>query len=96
MLENIKSAYAMTGKEDADRGDIVQTILLIAGFAIVTLAVVNWIGKAIMNKGADTAACIEGSSAYDGKTDDSADNCKKQNHASKNSFTNDSAYKSRY
>ena len=40
-FNNISDVYA-TGAQFDDRGDVVQTVLLIAGFAIVTLLVVNW------------------------------------------------------
>lgn len=57
-IENVRGAYG--ADVTADRGDIVQTILLIAGFAIVTVLAVNWLGGAILAKGVDTANCIDG------------------------------------
>lgn len=92
-IHNLKSVYEADA-EMTDRGDIVQTILLIAGFAIVTILAVNWIGTAILNKGADVAECIEGSNTYNSQS--SSDTCKKTNHAKKNSFKKDSGYKGRY
>lgn len=93
MLTKIRNAYALEASDNADRGDIVQTVLLIAGFAIVTILVVNWIGTAIMNKGADTANCIEGSNTYNASG--SSTNCATQNAAKTNSFKKDSGYTGR-
>lgn len=96
-LNNIKTAFnSDVESTESDRGDIVQTILIIAGFAVVVILVVNWIGSAITNKGADIAACIEGANTYNSAS--SAENCAEQNHASigDNSFTKDSGYTGRY
>jgi hypothetical protein len=92
-VKNIKSSYVAEGT-DQDRGDIVQTILLIAGFAIVTILAVNWIGTAILNKGADVATCIEGANSYNSGA--SNDNCKDVDHSKDHSFTKDDGYTSRY
>lgn len=92
-MENIKNAYA-DGKNDLDRGDAVQTVLIIAGFAIVCILLIQWIGTAILNKGADTATCIEGANTYDGKNSGKA--CKETNHSEDKSFKNDDGYKGRY
>lgn len=96
-ISNIKSAYSADADVNLDRGDIVQTILLIAGFAIVTILVVNWIGTAIMNKGADTAACIESLDTYaSGESTGALGECGEVDHAADNSFSEDDGYSSRY
>ena len=92
-FENIKSAF-VAEDEIKDRADIVQTMIIIAIFALAAIAISTWITSAAMNKGADIAACIEGSNTYG--TTSSTDYCKSQNHASSDSFKNDSEYKSRY
>jgi hypothetical protein len=92
-IQNIKATYA-DERSDTDRGDIVQTILLIAGFAIVAILVVTWIGTAVLNKGADVAECIEGANTYN--VDGSNTACQDANHAADNSFKNDSGYQGRY
>lgn len=40
---------------ELDSGDVVQAVLLIAGFVIITVLVVLWVGAAVMNKGSDAA-----------------------------------------
>lgn len=40
------------------RGDFVQTTIVVAGFAVVTIAVVGWIFTAIFGIASDTAQCI--------------------------------------
>lgn len=80
---------------ELDSGDVVQTVILIAGFVIVAVVVVVWLGTAIFNKGADAGACIEGASSYAGNNTSTAAACK-ANHASGNSFKSDATYDSRY
>lgn len=93
-IENIKSAYA-TDSNELDRGDIVQTILIIAGFAIVCILAINWIGTSILNKGADVAACIEGSNTYNSAS--SAEACEEGDaNTEGKEYFEDEGYKGRY
>lgn len=95
-IDNIRkclTSEAVTESE-RDRGDLVQTLIITAGFAIAALTLVNWFSTAILNKAADAATCIEGSNTY--KASDSADICANTDHAKDNSFKNDSAYKGRF
>lgn len=57
-INNIKGAFA--SDEAADRGSLVETVLLIAGFAVVAILVVTWIGNAIAGQAANVSACIAG------------------------------------
>lgn len=96
-MSNIRDAFATEIEDARDRGDLVQTIIITAGFAVAGFLLVNWISTALLNKGADIAGCVEGSSSYGTSGTASADNCQKQNHAAgEKSFTNDSGYKSRF
>jgi hypothetical protein len=95
---NIKSAFERNADEnELDRGNLVETILIIAGLAVVAILVINWIGTAIINKGADIAACIEGSNTFE-KAGASEKNCSDQNHAGEgdNSFTKSDGYTGRF
>lgn len=65
-LENIKGAFASS--ETADRGSLVETVLLIAGFAVVAILVVTWIGNAIAGQAANVAGCIAGANTQDSNT----------------------------
>lgn len=95
-INNVKATFASTEVSN-DRADLVQTVLLIAGFAVAALILVNWLSTAILNKAADAAECIEGSNTYGGKADESAKKCKAANHSNGDgSFTNDDSYKGRY
>ena len=93
MIHNIKAAYASAGESD-DRGDLVSTLIITAGFAIAAILFVNWISTAVTNKAADSAACIEGSNTYAAAS--SEETCKSSDHSKTNSFTKDSGYQSRY
>ena len=57
-ITNIKGAFASS--ESADRGSLVETVLLIAGFAVVAILVVTWIGNAVAGQSANVATCIAG------------------------------------
>lgn len=95
-ISNIKASFATDAAVDAerDRGDLVQTLLLVAGFAVATLLAVNWLSTSLLNKAADAASCIEGSNTY--KSDKGGDNCESVNHAEDNSFTEDKGYSGRF
>ena len=96
-IGNIKAAFAKNADtQDRDRGDLVQTIIITAGFAVAGFLLVNWISTALLNKGADIAQCIEGSNTYN--TAGASANCQSANHASKagKSFKSDSVYQGRF
>ncbi len=57
-ISNIKSAFA--SDENADRGSLVETVLIIAGFAVVAILVVTWIGGAIAGQASNVSKCIAG------------------------------------
>lgn len=78
-----------------DSGDVVQTVILIAGFVIVAILVVVWLGTAVLNKGVDAGKCIEGSNTYASSTTESAEACAGGTSSTK-SFENDEGYKNRY
>lgn len=60
-INNIKGAFA--SDEAADRGSLVETVLIIAGFAVVAILVVTWIGNAIAGQAANVSACIANANA---------------------------------
>lgn len=93
MIKNIKAVYA--GELDgADRGEMVSTLIITAGFAIAAILFVNWVSTAMTNKSADVAQCIEGSSTYASTT--TANSCENADHSKNNSFKNDKGYQGRY
>lgn len=93
-LKNIKDGYS-ADVEELDSADIVQTVLLIAGFALVVVVVVGFLGTSIINKGADVAECIEGANTFK-EGDAGYKACKDADHAKENSFKKDSNYTNRY
>lgn len=95
-INNVKASFASTEVSN-DRADLVQTVLLIAGFAVAALILVNWLSTAILNKAADAAECIEGSNTYGGSATESATKCKAANHSKGDgSFKKDDSYTGRY
>lgn len=96
MISALKNRVEARNVDGADRADIVQTVLLIAGFAVVAILVVGWVGTAILGKGADAANCIEGSSSYSGSSDAEAACEKGAGMDNEKSFKDDSGYQSRF
>jgi len=94
-VNNIKASFANTATADAnnDRADLVQTVLLIAGFAIAALVLVNWLSTAILNQASNAASCIEGSNTY-GKGN-AVEKCE-TGDSSNESYKKDSSYEGRY
>lgn len=80
-INNIKGAFA--SDENTDRGTLVETVLLIAGFAVVAILVVTWIGGAIAGQAANVAGCI--ASANQSNTADANTACSTDTHGVKNS-----------
>lgn len=79
-IKNIKGAFAA---EASDRGDLVQTVLIIAGFAVVAILVVTWIGNAIAGQAANVASCI--ANANHGGTVNLPSSCHSDTYNVKNS-----------
>ena len=98
MLSSLKDRIeARRHDGNLDSGDVVQTVILIAGFVIVAILVVVWLGTAVLNKGADAGKCIEGSNAYAGNNSTNAEACKGGTaNEGDNSFQKDSGYTQRY
>lgn len=96
MLKNIKNRIdARRHDGELDSGDIVQTVLLIAGFAIIAIIVVGWLGSAMLNKAADASACIEGANTYSSSgTDEQASACEEGDN-SVGSYKDNESYQSR-
>lgn len=94
-VNNIKASFASTAAADAnnDRADLVQTVLLIAGFAIAALVLVNWLSTAILNQASDAAKCIEDANTYTKAASSTA--CKTGDTTNK-SYKSDSSYTDRY
>lgn len=62
-ISNISDAFATD--ETADRGSLVETVLIIAGFSIVAILVVTWIGGAIAGQASNVSKCIAGANGQD-------------------------------
>lgn len=90
MIKNLKEAFNAS-EESADRGTLVETVLLVAGMAVIAILVVTWIGGAIAGAAADTAECITSSNTYasaDNAQAECADNDKSQKAKEKNEESN--------
>ena len=98
-FNNIESVIAASkAQEEQDRADLVQTIIIIAGFAIAAIAIVGWISTALFGIGADTARCITGVQTYGGSAQTTQTNCENQTQAKQadGKITGDAAYKGRF
>jgi len=83
-LNNIRAAFASDAL--ADQGSLVETVLLIAGFAVVAILVVSWIGSAISGQAANVSACIANANASTVSTTNST--CTADTHGVKNAVSN--------
>lgn len=57
LLKHLKAAQFKRKTED--KADVVQRVVLIAGFTVVAILLATWLGQASVNKGADAAMCTE-------------------------------------
>lgn len=57
-IDNIKSAFGEEAIVSEDRGDLVQTVILTAGFAIAGFAIVAAITGALNTKGGEITKTI--------------------------------------
>lgn len=80
-INNIQGAFA--SNDSADRGSLVETVLLIAGFAVVAILVVTWIGNSIAGQAANVSACIADANASD--SNDAQSTCVDDTYNVKNS-----------
>ena len=81
--------------EDKDRGDLVQMVIIIAGFAIAAIAIVGWITTALFGVGANSARCL--TTYGQGLMQNSNTRCY-EDHTWRSycAIENDKAYKSRF
>ena len=83
-INNITGAFA--SDEIADQGSLVETVLLIAGFAVCAILVVTWIGSAIAGQAANVSACIANANGQVASTLEST--CTNDNYNVKDSVSN--------
>lgn len=74
--EKFMSGFAkLKNRSEDDKGDLVQTIIIIAGFAVAAVVIIGALSSTLMHKGQATAECIAGSSAFQAGTA-AKENCK--------------------
>jgi hypothetical protein len=83
-INNVRGAFA--SNEAADQGSLVETVLIIAGFAVVAILVVTWIGNAIAGQAANVSACIAGANASEAS--ELEETCTEDTYDVKNSVDN--------
>ena len=69
-MSNFASKYTK------DSGDLVQTVIIVAGFAVASILLIAAVGSAVNNKGKAAASCISGAGNFVSGSN-AADNCKK-------------------
>lgn len=88
-VKNMKETF---GKDavvavEADRGDLVQTVLITAGFAVAAILVIAWISSTVAAKGSQISDCVGGAGNFasaNASADACADNEKGKTAADKN------------
>lgn len=67
--EKFMSAFSsLKNRSEDDKGDLVQTIIIIAGFAVAAVVIIGALSTTLMNKGEAAATCIAGSSTFQSGT----------------------------
>jgi hypothetical protein len=94
-IRNIRSSFADTEVREADRGDLVQTIVITALLAVAAILVIGWISTTVINKGADVVECIEGTSTYTQSKTTNASVCN-DDKTTKNKVTDDTEWTARF
>lgn len=79
MLSSINESFKagidkLKGRSEEDKGDLVQTIIIIAGFAVAAIVIIGGITSTLMNKGEAVAGCISGSNSFTAGSE-ARDNC---------------------
>lgn len=87
--EKFMSGFAkLKNRSEDDKGDLVQTIIIIAGFAVAAVVIVGALSTTLLNKGEAAAKCIAGSSTFQSGTE-AKDNCKTADDKAKNDSKTD-------
>lgn len=53
------------GRFDADKGDLVQTVIIVAAFAVAAIVIVGGISSVVISKGQAAAECINGATNFE-------------------------------
>lgn len=92
-VNNIKAAFDSSADEKTrDSGELVSTIIMIAGFAIMSLLAVNWLSTSVLNKAADVSACIEGANTSSTAAASASQLACKNGDTTLKSYTADAGY----
>lgn len=80
MLDRIHDGFMagiakIKGRSGEDDGDLVQNIIIIAGFAVAAIVIVGAITSTLLNKGEAVANCIAGANSFESGAE-SRDDCK--------------------
>lgn len=67
--EKFMSGFAkLKNRSEDDKGDLVQTIIIIAGFAVAAVVIIGALSTTLLNKGEAAAKCISNSSTFQSGT----------------------------
>lgn len=89
--EKFMSGFAkLKNRSEDDKGDLVQTIIIIAGFAVAAVVIIGALSTTLLNKGEAAAKCISGSSTFQSGTA-AKTNCLKADEAAKKASDGDIA-----
>src|SRR5699024_7923696 len=87
--EKFMSGFAkLKNRSEDDKGDLVQTIIIIAGFAVAAVVIIGALSSTLMHKGQATAECIAGSSSFTTGTE-ARTNCKTADDTAKGNAQTD-------
>lgn len=97
-LKNIKIVFKSIkeSNENEDTADLVQTVLITAGFAVTAVLIIAWYGSTIAAQGARMSDCLSGGGAIDSSHIESVENCDDNSLPEKAAEINDEEYQKRF
>ena len=71
---SIKEYAQKDGRYDKDKADLVQTIIIIAGFAVAAIVAIGALSSVLLSKSQGVAECIAGANSFS-QGAESRENC---------------------
>lgn len=95
-IKNIKNVFMQKVENShIDSGDLVQTVLITAGFAVTAVLLIAWYGSSIAAQGVKTANCVSGGTV-ESTYIDAVGNCDDNTQPEEIAEQNDEDYQNRF
>lgn len=97
-FNNLQTVFTNTekGNQHEDSGDLVQTVLITAGFAVTAVLIIAWYANSIAAQGARMSDCLSGAGSVDNSHVNAVENCDDNSLPEKAAEQNDEEYNKRF